>query len=305
MRKRQSAFTLVELLVVIGIIAVLISVLLPALSSARRQANAVKCLSHMRQFGLAFQLYAGEYKGAFPVVRQDYPDDGLIPTNQINVYWTDMLAKYVTAGKMNFQINNQNDFDAARKSVLWGCPDWNGYADFAGIAPTTMQYGASKFDNGIAMNPFPTCSPTFPTDSSKMPPGNQTQVRSTVINAPDGTPMVGRYHKQSQWTKPSERLLLVDATLWLLGFNATTQGGSIQPQNAQRAFMAGAGESNVDRYRHGKYPSVSGMNSANVPLLSSRGGKVAYNILFVDGHGITSTDIKDAYRAIRMREPGS
>ena len=69
-----AGFALIELLVVIAIIALLISLLLPALSVARRQANAVACLSNLRQLGLAFHSYAHAHQGAFPVVRQDYPD---------------------------------------------------------------------------------------------------------------------------------------------------------------------------------------------------------------------------------------
>lgn len=59
---RRRAFTLVELLVVVGIIAVLVALLMPSLAAARQQARSVTCKSNVRQIAMACQMYANEQK---------------------------------------------------------------------------------------------------------------------------------------------------------------------------------------------------------------------------------------------------
>ena len=84
------AFTLVELLVVIGIIALLIAILLPSLNRAMAKAREVNCLSNARQLAMAVMMYCDEFKGTFPP-SADYS----APTAEPSRVWTIKVLPYV------------------------------------------------------------------------------------------------------------------------------------------------------------------------------------------------------------------
>jgi prepilin-type N-terminal cleavage/methylation domain-containing protein/prepilin-type processing-associated H-X9-DG protein len=90
-KSTRHGFTLVELLVVIGIIALLISLLLPALNRARSAARTTQCLSNLKQMGAAYGLYMINSKGKLPAVYE--------PKEPDEPFFYDRLRAYLTKDK--------------------------------------------------------------------------------------------------------------------------------------------------------------------------------------------------------------
>ena len=79
--KRSRAFTLVELLVVLAVIAILASLLLPALSKAKEAGRGTACLSNLHQIGLALQIYVSENNNRLPIMYDQLIGTNIPPTN--------------------------------------------------------------------------------------------------------------------------------------------------------------------------------------------------------------------------------
>lgn len=318
LRPFSHAFTLVELLVVIGIIAVLIGVLLPALSRARSQAGALKCASNLRQIGVTFQLYAMENKGYWPVTKcspaNPYTLNGATFTSSNPIYWQNFLAKYVTKAQVGTGITSSNtgDQDNATKSVLWGCPSFEGF--IVGITVSTTNIGSqtgpiNTIYTGYGMNLDPHY-PKAPALSS--PPFTFEDQPADRAYEPKGVTSTGQgtWFKAKEWTRPTERCLIADARAYSIDCRRPPTGGNLpdavapQHQDSMMTYWSNnAGYANnqttICIYRHGKNPQAIDSDTFGVG-----GGRIQFNILYCDGHVATCVHGSDAYRGVRMKFPG-
>src|SRR5947209_2320651 len=149
-RKQPTGFTLVELLVVIGIIALLISILLPSLSRARETANRVKCGSNLRQIGQAMMLYANENQGSYPRTYMKSPVAAIITDttgNSLTTPFSPFSATTASPVKDNnvcasiFLLLRTQDITAA----VFTCPSSNAEPD--GYTATATKGDVQKQGN--------------------------------------------------------------------------------------------------------------------------------------------------------------
>jgi prepilin-type N-terminal cleavage/methylation domain-containing protein/prepilin-type processing-associated H-X9-DG protein len=95
LRTRQVGFTLIELLVVIAVIALLMGILMPALNMAKKQGQGVRCLSNLKQIGLALHMYADDYDRK--VLRAEATKN--LKPGQDPVYWPTAYMGYIGGSK--------------------------------------------------------------------------------------------------------------------------------------------------------------------------------------------------------------
>src|SRR5688572_2819666 len=118
--RRRGGFTLVELLVVIGIIALLIAILLPTLNAARRAADNAACLSNLRQIGQATMAYKSEHQRIpFFFVLRSYPWQPVAPGGSGSTVWWTAFSQGGKTTHATISIGYMEDAAKPLNKYLW------------------------------------------------------------------------------------------------------------------------------------------------------------------------------------------
>ena len=181
----SAAFTLIELLVVISIIAILASMLLPAIGMVRERARSATCGNNLRQIGMAIDAYATDADGCLVDSKQDI---GI--TGTATLFWTGLLAPYADDSYNDIARGSiQNTLYLRRPNLFWGCPRFTGNLAASYRTGYGMNYCPGYGSPGIPgsgnMSALHVGSPTAPYRAFPMSILGPRSKRILVAESPD------------------------------------------------------------------------------------------------------------------------
>ena len=293
-KSKRAAFTLVELLVVIGIIALLIGILLPTLSRARAQANSLWCLSNLRQMGMGMVMYAQAHKERLPLYYWNGDGD---PSGTGATDWAWLILPYM-------KKTATSSYNAG------GDPGgiWNIYYDkdtVPGSTDKVQTYGVHphlfRFAPG-PLNPNLTYSPgnaqPGPQDDGKKPFKLGQIKRATEIIMIADAVQIGDAAGPGTWASHADLWLIQgDGTSWCQNWATLPQAGATWPKGPDAGFnkdYATTGAMLADAHPSGR---------AAIQIRFRHNKNKLANVLFADGHaaglhwkkpGLGGSDLKFA-----------
>jgi len=303
-RGSERGFTLVELLVVIGIIALLISVLMPALTKARRAAQTAACLSNLRQIGIAYQMYANGNKGYLPyAIFPSWTRPAWHPAPLPEVHWYEALSPYM-GQKIEYDAAGNRTTNYAK--VIRACPAWD--LDALGLSydPT------NDYLTGYGQNLTPFLGSGRPAEGSEKPDQNNW---SDPSYNHVGLSKNGSYNyavgttKMTKIPQHAKTMINGDSVNWFIlvqrtGFPPSWRWWTPQVHPGlppQTYFDSGAPN------RHGGLPTDAGgiqLAPSYATLMTTtfagKPGTCRANYLFLDGHAETLAS-DQALRALATR----
>lgn len=248
-RYRPTGFTLVELLVVIGIIAILIGILLPTLGRARAQANAVVCQSNVRQIAMAALAYAANSKGRLQLFTY------FTPNITVNLqYWVDASTVPPKFSLQHGILSPYLGIKSFEGLKVTSCPALPTDAKSPPLqAAVTFLYRDNTYENTMLR------SWSYGANICMIPPDVPHPSRSNIL---------------ARYRKPAETVLFADAAY----HNSTVAGGAIyRASDLQPPF----GSSNGPPRFHGRHNGkgavawLDGHSSMETPNLAIVSGTIA------------------------------